>query len=96
MVATCPSCKGSIPWTKLKKTFSCPVCGAGLSAKTLEPRVNTFVVLVVLDIPLRGLFRQLMGLESFTGAIAHAFAIGAIGFLLASIVFGRFTEVSAR
>lgn len=93
MALNCPSCSAKIPWYKIRKEFSCPTCGHKLVADIGRPTLVTVILWILLDIPLRLSVATIFGFGSNRVLAMRVLFSGALGWLIATIVFKRLCDV---
>ena len=96
MTTLCPNCKKAVLWWRLRSEFSCPNCASPLSAKTNKAFIATVVLWILADIPVKLFLFAAFGTESLIGVFARTLVSGIVGWVLASIIVGRFSTITAR
>ena len=92
--ASCPRCKGGLPWQKLRSEFSCPHCEASLTAHRIGPIIAAIILWTIADIPVVAILYSQFG-KSDIVVLARAIVSGLVGWGILSVVVGGFTRVEA-
>ena len=93
MSLRCPHCDKRLSVQIIRKSFACPYCGTGLTAKTTLPIIFTWLAWSIMDFGLQSEIYSRLGYEWWPGMTARVLASLLSALTLIWVIFSVFVKV---